>query len=344
MLRDTGNEIGGGGMNDMFACPACGFMNYPGQKFCGQCGEILKYYCPNCDTVIDQTHSECPGCGALFNWPASRQIEEPDTGEETIHAGVIELSETEVDVARREEEILETEPGEPEAQLEEPEIKLEEPEIRPEEPEVQPDEPAKDLEEKTKSKTSGVSVFGAYIGGLFKRTKSKPSDSEPIKDEEQEAKPPEVEEVVEEQISEIVAEVETQKEKEEPVRIEDFKIDETQVETRRDDIEPGPDSDVVVQIVDEPEEIKQDVVEVQEEKEVVVEEEEAEMQAQEATGTQDGESTYRQQVASQAEGTTCYYHHGRDARYMCPKCGQPVCKECYGIRHGEIQCWHCYSK
>ena len=44
-------------------CPKCGASNNSGQKFCGQCGNILIKTCPKCGEAVDDKQKFCPYCG-----------------------------------------------------------------------------------------------------------------------------------------------------------------------------------------------------------------------------------------------------------------------------------------
>ena len=76
---------------------------------------------------------------------------------------------------------------------------------------------------------------------------------------------------------------------------------------------------------------------------MIVEEEKELLFTEEEAGVRDDVIVSQPRVLAQGEVIVCYYHPEREARYTCPKCGQPVCRECFGIRTGEVQCWNCYS-
>jgi class 3 adenylate cyclase/tetratricopeptide (TPR) repeat protein len=52
-------------------CPACGFDNDPGHKFCAECGTRLATACPSCGAEARPGHKFCPECGTPLGSPAS---------------------------------------------------------------------------------------------------------------------------------------------------------------------------------------------------------------------------------------------------------------------------------
>ena len=49
-----------------WTCPACGFENPPGMRFCGQCGAALPVRCPACDASNPPENRFCGQCGAAL--------------------------------------------------------------------------------------------------------------------------------------------------------------------------------------------------------------------------------------------------------------------------------------
>lgn len=53
-------------------CPACGFANGEGARFCGECGVALASRCPGCGAAQGSGQRFCDQCGlALTGVPAS---------------------------------------------------------------------------------------------------------------------------------------------------------------------------------------------------------------------------------------------------------------------------------
>jgi class 3 adenylate cyclase/tetratricopeptide (TPR) repeat protein len=50
-------------------CPACGFDNDAGHKFCAECGTRLATACPSCGAETRPDHKFCPECGAPLGSP-----------------------------------------------------------------------------------------------------------------------------------------------------------------------------------------------------------------------------------------------------------------------------------
>ena len=60
-------------------CPACGHVNPPGQKFCGQCGTALRAACPSCGQVNPPGQKFCGECGALLATGTPGPVAAPTT-------------------------------------------------------------------------------------------------------------------------------------------------------------------------------------------------------------------------------------------------------------------------
>ena len=54
-------------MQQMIPCPACGFPNEFGQRFCGNCGMALGMSCPYCGIPITSRSNFCSNCGNLIS-------------------------------------------------------------------------------------------------------------------------------------------------------------------------------------------------------------------------------------------------------------------------------------
>ena len=51
-----------------FTCPKCASQNVIGQQFCGACGQMFQYNCPQCGAVVAACSKSCPNCGMGMDW------------------------------------------------------------------------------------------------------------------------------------------------------------------------------------------------------------------------------------------------------------------------------------
>ena len=58
-------------------CPACGFENASGIKFCGECGSSLKLRCSSCDFENPPAMKFCGECGKPLS-EAAKPAQPPD--------------------------------------------------------------------------------------------------------------------------------------------------------------------------------------------------------------------------------------------------------------------------
>src|SRR6476661_1337630 len=58
-------------------CPACGFENASGMKFCGECGSSLKFRCSSCGFENAAGIKFCGECGAPLGEQAAPQPAAP---------------------------------------------------------------------------------------------------------------------------------------------------------------------------------------------------------------------------------------------------------------------------
>jgi RNA polymerase subunit RPABC4/transcription elongation factor Spt4 len=191
-----------------------------------------------------------------------------------------------------------------------------------------------------------VMSLRTYLGGLISSTREKLSDIKLMRRKEPEEPVADVGEAVIHEEPEAIAEATIQEEAAQPVQPSYVESDVEQKQPEREpvaEVQP-PDLETEEQVEEEPHVEIQQAAGVLAEEVVPVEEEKETVPPVEAAAVPEDVSSYQRGVPSQGDVIMCYYHPDRVARYTCPRCGQPICRECYGIRNGEIQCWNCYHR
>jgi len=72
-------------MEQTLSCPKCGSQNVVGQRFCGACGQELRYGCSRCGTAVAPTSRFCANCGQELGWGTQQPTQPLPVGQKTYY-------------------------------------------------------------------------------------------------------------------------------------------------------------------------------------------------------------------------------------------------------------------